>query len=410
VFAIRAAHAFDGERFLDGGATVLVQSGRIAGVEPASYDVPDGCPLADHGAATLLPGLVEAHVHLVGDSGPLALERVAGFTEAELDAVVTEALRRQLAAGVTTVRDLGDRRFNVVARRDAQRVGDDGAPAIVASGPPITTPGGHCGYMGGEVAGADEIAAAVRERVERGVDVVKVMASGGMTTPGTDVFAPQFSVDDLRLVVDHAHAAGLPVAAHAHAAAAVEQAIAVGVDSIEHASYLAPRPDLPRAAGLAGMLSSHADDEQLERLAASGIAVCPTVGGLTADVLRTGPPHILELMTSLGTTPEEVVDARRSLLSRMRAAGVAFVGGADAGINPPKGHGRYADCVAVLAEAGSVTEALLAATSRAAKVCGLGGSKGRLRAGYDADLLVVGGNLAEDVRRLGDVRQVVLAP
>jgi len=143
---------------------------------------------------------------------------------------------------------------------------DDGLPWIVASGPPITTPGGHCGYLGGEVSGADEILAAVRERVERQVDVVKVMASGGLVTTGSDVFTPQFSIEGLRLLVEQAHAAGLPVTAHAHAAAAVDQAIAVGVEGIEHAS-------------------SRATEEQLAALAASGIAVCPTLGGFTTESL-----------------------------------------------------------------------------------------------------------------------------
>jgi imidazolonepropionase-like amidohydrolase len=139
---------------------------------------------------------------------------------------------------VTTVRDLGDRHVNVVERRDVRRQVDNGLPWILASGPPITTSGGHCGYLGGEVGGADEIVAAVRERVEGQVDVVKVMASGSLVTTGTDLFSPQFSIEEVRLLVEQAHAAGLPVTAHAHAAAAVDQAVAVDVDGIEHASYV----------------------------------------------------------------------------------------------------------------------------------------------------------------------------
>jgi imidazolonepropionase-like amidohydrolase len=231
VFAIRANHAFDGEEFRAGGFTVLVEKGGIVGVEPAAYEPPSDCQLVDCGDATVLPGLIDTHVHLVGDSGVMALERAAGCSPEEIDAVAVEPLRRHLAAGVTTVRDLGDRQFRVVERRDVQRQVDDGLPWIVASGP-----GGHCGYLGGEVSGTGEILAAVRERVERRVDVVKVMASGGMVTTGTDVVAPQFSIEELRLLVEQAHAAGLPVTAHAHAAAAIDQAVAVGVDGIEHAS------------------------------------------------------------------------------------------------------------------------------------------------------------------------------
>jgi imidazolonepropionase-like amidohydrolase len=141
VFTIRANHAFDGEDFRAGGATVLVEDGGIVGVEPVGYEPPSDCDLVDYGDATVLPGLIDTHVHLVGDSDVMALERAAGYSLAEIDAVVVEALQRQLAAGVTTVRDLGDRQFKVVDRRDVQRQVDDGLPWIVASGPPITIPG-----------------------------------------------------------------------------------------------------------------------------------------------------------------------------------------------------------------------------------------------------------------------------
>jgi len=208
---------FDGERFTNDGVTVVIDDGRIAGVEPGLPDVPDGWRVIDHPDATVLPGLIDTHVHLVTDSGMGALDRVAGYSDDELDAVITDGLRRQLVAGVTTVRDLGDRRFNVIDRRDRQRSGRVGEPEpnILASGPPLTSIGGHCHYMGGEVPGADAIAVAIDERVERGVDVVKVMASGGMGTLGTDVMGTQFSTQEMRLLVERAHAAGLLVTARA---------------------------------------------------------------------------------------------------------------------------------------------------------------------------------------------------
>lgn len=402
--AIRAGFAFDGERFVEGGATVLVDGKAIVGVESASYAVPDGCPVTDHGAATVLPGLIDMHVHLVGDSGPMALDRVAAYSDEELDAVVTVALERQRASGVTTVRDLGDRRFNVVGRRDAQRAHDDGLPWIVASGPPITSPGGHCCFLGGEVASSDDIVKAVRERVERGVDIVKVMASGGMNTPGTDVTAAQFALEDLRLLVDEAHRAGLPVTAHSHAAVGIDQAVAVGVDGIEHGSYLVPGA-LP---GLAGLMSVAATDQQLEALAVSGIPLCPTLGGLTPELYRNAPPHVQQMMADAGVTPEQIVETRMELIGRQHRAGVRFVSGTDAGIVPPKAHGLFANAVVELAKLLTVPEVLATATSEAARVCGLGGSKGRLRAGYDADVLVVDGDLSQDVTALRRVRQVVV--
>lgn len=290
------------------------------------------------------------------------------------------------------VADLSQVCRNVVERRDAQRQVDDALPWIVASGPPITTPGGHCGYLGGEVSGADEIVAAVRERVERRVDVVKVMASGGMATTGSDVFVPQFLIEELRLLVEQAHAAGLPVTAHAHSAAAVDQGVAAGVEGIEHAS-------------------SRATEEQLGALAASGIAVCPTLGGFNTKslaALLAVAPRFQQIFADAGLTPESYLEIRMSALRRMTTFGVRLISGDDAGIGPDKAHGRYAEAVIELEQVTDTMPALVAASSDAAAAIGLGRSKGRLLRGYDADLLVVGGDLAADLTALRDVRQVVL--
>ncbi len=408
MYAVRAPRAFDGAAFTARGATVLVEDGRIAGVEPFGCDLPHGCEVRTFDG-TLLPGLIDTHVHLVTDSGPGALDRVAGYTGEQVDEVVTEALRRHLGAGVTTVRDLGDRDFAVVDRRDRQRGSEVLEPRIVAAGPPVTTPGGHCHFLGGEVEGHGQIRAAVRERVERRVDVVKVMASGGMATLGTDVTAPQFSLEDLRVLVDDAHAAGLPVAAHAHAAAAVDQAVALGVDSIEHASYLrSPEVGVPTLAGPGPPPPGGASDEQLERLGASGIAVCPTLGGFSLRMLLEAPPEMVANMRRFGVSPESLVEARTSLLRRMAAAGVRFVSGADAGIVPPKAHGRYADAVIELADILRMDTALASATSVASDVCGLAGVTGRLAAGLDADLLVVDGDPSVDPDALRRPAHVVV--
>src|SRR5262249_15326808 len=156
-------------------------------------------------------GLIDMHVHLCADSEMGAIDRVAEHTDVQLDGVIEQALSAQLAAGVTTVRDLGDRRWSVLNWRDRQRAGGLGypCPTIVASGPPLTSRGGHCWSMGGEVDGKDELVAAVAERAERGVDVVKIMASGGMSTLGTDVLACQFAFDELCLAVEESHRVGL---------------------------------------------------------------------------------------------------------------------------------------------------------------------------------------------------------
>jgi imidazolonepropionase-like amidohydrolase len=234
--------------------------------------------------------------------------------------------------------------------------------------------------------------------------VIKVMASGGANTVGSDMTVPQFSIEELRLLVEQAQAAGLPVTAHAHAAAAVDQAIAVGVQGIEHAAYLVPWANGAGSLGWVGLPDMHATDAQLAALAASAIPVCPTTGGSFVSP----PPHVEKMLADAGITREQVLEKRMSLLRRMVSYGVRLVCGADAGIGPSKAHGRYADAVIELGQVTGTVPALVAGSSGAAASIGLGRSKGRLRPGYDADVLVVGGDLAADLTALWDVRQVVL--
>jgi len=400
MLAIRATQMFDGERFSAGGATVLIDGDRIVGVEEGFPEVGEQWQVVHHADATTLPGLIDTHVHLVADGGVGALDRVAGFTDDELDAVITQGLRLQLSAGVTTVRDLGDRRFSVLERRDRQRAGSarEPEPTILASGPPITSPGGHCFYMGGETTGDAGIEAAIAERVRRRVDVVKVMASGGMTTPGTDVMGTQFTTNELRLIVQLAHDAGLPVTAHAHAHAlsAVEQAVEVGVDGIEHCTCLTNK-------------GAELSNELLARLVESGVAVGGALGFPPPSEFDKAPQAIKDLMKRAGLTPEGLKTMRLQMTGRMHRAGGRFVTGADSGINPHMSHGGLRHAASFLVEGGGSTiDAVAASTSIAAEVCGLGDRKGSLRNGYDADITIVDGNLQADIDALSNVRSVVL--
>ncbi len=392
--ALRAPVVFDGTRFVPGGATVLVDADTIVGVEPYDYSVPVACPVTTYDG-TLLPGLVDAHVHLVSDGGLGSLERAGEQSDEQVDATIAQSLRAQAAAGVTTVRDLGDTRYRTLAAREHD---EPGLPRIVAAGPPMTVPEGHCHYLGGCVEGPDAVRAGVREHVERGVDVVKVMASGGLVTTGTDVFGVQFSAEDLRLLVDTAHAEGLAVVAHAHSLAGIEHALAAGVDGLEH---------------FTGLVEGGVDvpDAVLARTAEAGVVVDLTFGfdWDRFDAMPSPPPNVLEAMRRTGMDPRSAIAARKQVAARVREHGITMICGDDAGAGPPKPHGGLAGAIEDLVSAGyPIEEALASATSLAAAACGLGAVTGSLSSGLAADILVLEGDVQSDVAALRRPRAVLM--
>lgn len=384
--ALRSRVAFDGVSFVPEGMTVLVERGVIVGVERFGCDLPTDCAVTEL-EGTLLPGLIDGHVHLVADGEVGSLERAGIMAEAEVDAVITRTLSQQAAAGVTTVRDLGDSRFRTLDFRDRS---SPGVPRIVASGPPLTVPGGHCHFLGGVAGDIDTARRLVGEHHERGVDVIKVMASGGMVTAGTDVFGVQFEPDVLRALVDSAHRLGLAVLAHAHSLAGIRHALDAGVDGIEHFTGLTTGGiDIP--------------DDVLGRVAAADVVVDPTLGfdkeGLAA--LPTLPAGLAESLRRAGLDFATAYAARLRVLARAHAGGVRVVSGSDAGVGPLKRHGGLARSVIDLLEAGLSTEqALATATSAAAVACGVERFTGRLAPGLAADLLAVDGDLRSDLQSL----------
>jgi imidazolonepropionase-like amidohydrolase len=340
-------------------------------------------------AGTLLPGLVDCHVHLVASGAfpgtPGSLEWAGSAAPGAVDEVVTASLAAQVAAGVTTVRDLGDVAYRTLAHRGREA---EGLPRVVAAGPPITIPLGHCHFLGGEVDPDDPptLDSAVVERVEHGVDLVKVMASGGFLTPGSDQLGAQFEVAPLRHVVDAAHAAGLRVVAHTHSVAGAEVAVEAGADGLEHFTCLAEGGAAAPAA-------------LLDRVAAAGMTVDPTLGQDPSRFppVSAMPPHILEMLERLGITDRDAHFAQAARnTARLREHGIRVVSGLDAGAMPAKPHGHLWRSVAALVDGGwPVAEALASATSVAAEDCDV--PAGRLAPGRLADLLVVDGDLAADV-------------
>jgi imidazolonepropionase-like amidohydrolase len=388
VLAIRVRQVFDGRRVVAGAGVVFVDDARIIGVESAIADIPQGCRVLDHRSATVLPGLIDVHVHLLADSGPGALDRLADYSAEDCDRVIEQTLKVNLSSGVTTVRDLGDRDYAVVDWRS--RHAGVAMPTIVASGPPITTPRGHCANMGGAAAGPVALRAAVRERAARGADLIKIMASGGAMTAGTSMTQGQYGVEDMAVVVAEAHDAGLTVTAHAHPLAAIRDAIAAGVDGIEHCTFLTD----------AGM--NFASDV-IATLVERQIVVCPTLGN--APGAKKAPPQLMEILRLSGLTQE----TRYQKIAALHDAGVRLVSGTDGGINPGKPHGVLAQAIAHLILGGMApADALASATSVAADVCRLGHRKGRIRPGHDADLVIVDGDPLTDIAALTKVAAVVL--
>lgn len=380
---------FDGTAASYGPATVLVEDGRITGVDTSGALPQDGVPLVDLGAdAFLMPGLVDCHVHLGFDAGSDAVSTITAIDDTELLAWMRTAAGRAIQAGITTMRDLGDRNYLSLALKAELDRNPEAGPEILAAGPPITTPGGHCFFLGGETEGATALRAAVRERHERGCAVVKIMLSGGNMTPGSiPPHESQYSLDDLRIVVEEAHRLGLPVAAHAHGTPAIRDALTAGVDSIEHASFMT-------AEGV------DADPELLAAIADSDVFVSTTLGVAPDDGTPFVPPPAM--MRRL--------ESMKEAFTNLYKLGAKIVLGTDAGIAPVKPHDVLPYAVAQFTENGaSSVEALATATSLAARACGVADRKGRIAVGADADLLAVTGSPIDDLDRLLDVRAVFRA-
>lgn len=376
---IRAGSLFDGETVRRGGEVVVGDDGRIIEVRPVQPP-PYGVQVVDYGSHTsVLPGLVDGHQHLSWACTPNVLDGIASDPAGQEAQAVGNA-RRALAAGVTTIQDLGDSNYAVVVTRD-DNLGDRHLPRLLASGPPITTRGGHCHFLVGAETSPRDITAAVHRRAERHVDVIKVMVSGGNITPGSLPWESQFDQDTLRALVRAADAEGIRVAAHAHGVDAVRRCLAAGVDSVEHCTFMT-------AEGV-----EH-EPALLHQLADSGIIVRITPGTVPG-----GPPPPPAMATRMARILHGL-----TLLWR---AGARIVVSTDAGIGPGKPHDAMAYAAIQFGNAiGDAVGALRASTAYAADALGLAGTCGRLAPGRAADLLVVRGDSTSDLEALLEVEAV----
>jgi imidazolonepropionase-like amidohydrolase len=368
-------------RLLDGtgapavpDAALLLSGGRVAYAGPAAGLPEDAAkaPLLDFPGTTLLPGLVDVHVHLVASGGPdLAADVPKTEAERALAAVVNA--RRQLEAGVTVVRDLGAPGAEAVLVGRAVEAGTIAGPRVLASGPAVTMTGGHIAYIGRVTDGADAMRSAVRANLALGAGCIKVVATGGVLTMGIDPREAAYTQPELEALVSEAHRLGLTVAAHAIGEGGVVAALAAGVDSIEHGMFL--------------------DDASIELFGSTGARYTPTFSA---------PHGILGGPSVPGWIKDRARPAADAQVASFQAAvraGVRVVAGTDAG-TPDNPHGGVAREVAFLVEAGLDTlTAVRAATGEAADLLGMP-DRGVLRPGAAADVLVASGDVAADITGL----------
>src|SRR4051812_20465583 len=226
------------------------------------------------------------------------------------------------------------------------------------------------------------------------------MASGGFATRDTDQLGAQFTVSEIAALVDEAHRADLPVVAHAHSLVGMQNALAAGVDGIEHFT------------GLSSAGGAQIDDDLLDDAAQRGVVVDLTMGNdrRLHDLMPPPPPAVAALMARFGVASfDEFYGTRIALFTRLREHGVAVVTGVDSGMGPQKRHGNAWRAVGEMVDAGYPSaEALATATSSAADACGLSDEAGRLAAGYSADVLVVDGDLSSDISGLRTPREVLI--
>lgn len=365
---------------------VRIEDGRITHVGTVEAAVaPGGHRRLDFPGHTLLPGLIDAHVHLAlpGDGSPFPdFVREPGGVHL---AVALRNAQAALRAGVTTLKDCGGPGDLTFQLRRAGDLGYAELPRLYLCGRPLTIRGGHCWYFGGECGGRDGVAEMVREVCKQGADYVKAMGSGG-GTPGTRSWLPAFTPAELTRMAGAAHQLGRPLAVHCLCAESTLQALAAGADVIEHAGFLtganAPQRYEPRVG---------------EALAAAGVPVCPTL-----SVGDTVLPH---LQGADRDRWERMHAENHAQVAAMHRAGVRMITGTDAGwrFTPFDAVAREAELLAACGL--SAGEAIAAATAGAAQALGLAGETGSLSAGLAADLIAVPG---DPLRDLGALRRPAL--
>lgn len=357
------------------GGAITVEGGRIVWVGSFDRAPKDVGRLVDLGDdSTLMPGLIDTHVHLAFDGSPHPVDHMMASSTIERFATMLLSARQLLSAGVTTARDLGAPDLLDVDVKEAINSGKARGPRLVSVNAPITITGGHCFFMGGEAETVDGVRQAVRRARRDGADHIKIMSTGGNMTPGTLPTEPQYSVEELKAIVDEAHHFGMKVAAHCHGVEGIRRAISAGVDSLEHFSF--QRPDGTR----------RNDDELVAEAGRRGMYAAKTFCTALIPLLKQDPNAF-----------------EQNLTRREVDAGVKIVAGTDSGIdNVP--HVEYVFGLEGMAAYGMTNdEVLYAATALAAESLGLEQVTGVLAPGMEADFVAVVGNPRDNLENLRNI-------
>ncbi len=369
-------------------AALWVRDGRIAWAGPLAAlpaearQVPD----QDVSGRTIIPGLIDAHVHVCWNGRESVLELV----KRDRDLIVLEAvktLRRILASGTTTVRDIGGHDYVEMALRKAINAGFIAGPRMRTSGKVIAMTGGHGYFIAREADGPDEVRKAAREQIKAGADNVKLMATGGAATPGQDVMASQFTVEELAAAVQAAHALGRTTATHCHGTGGIKNSVLAGIDSIEHGTYL--------------------DEETAQMMVERGTALVLTLGVANPDLTDVPPAAQAEarrLESVLGTLSARM----RESVQIARAKGVFIGAGSDAGGNPLAPHNfSMARELELLVDHGfSPLEALTIVTRNNARILRWENELGTLEPGKLADFVLLSANPVEHISHVRAVEAV----
>jgi len=375
--------------------TIVVKDGRVSEVKAGFVRASTGERVIDLRNQFVLPGLIDCHVHILGElSAKSKVERVEDSEAFDALRGATYALRT-LRAGFTTVRDLGERSPAIFALRRAISDGMIAGPRLVIAGSTITPTGGHAQTYGyrddvnalfastGVCDGVEDCRRAVRRQVSRGADVIKLVSTGGVLSDIKAGVDQQFTDDELLSIVKTAHGLGRRVAAHAHGAGGINAALRAGVDSIEHGSYV--------------------NDESISLFRKTGAYLVPTVmAGVTAAQYAKTGGFMSEAQKQKALQVGPVI---QKALERAYAGGVKIAFGTDTGVSP---HGQNAKEFVLMVEAGMPPmEALKAATVNAADLLQLSETIGTIEAGKAADIIAVEKDPTREIRTMERMRFVM---